>query len=179
MNEPKQSRYVQPPRQMPHKAITAERINWNGDGVRNILGDNRFIQAARRGTDVVLSLNPNFARLFAQQSERFLGRITAKTAISGASNRYEYTVAEVVLSGTTFATKTDGRTVNALNLAEAFNTGDGIEGNQVDVDDADVTVTWQAADYGGRVVWVEAVPRSDGTTGYVFELSNGITGECP
>lgn len=112
----------------------------------------------------------------------WLARITGATAISGASNRWEYDWQEVGLrndrtaadSGRTHASTGYGK---AINLAELRNASLGVQGNQVDL--AQLTGTsLTIRPITGLVVEMSGPYGTSGAPYCVFNAANGLAGAC-
>lgn len=111
-----------------------------------------------------------------------LVRIT--TSQDQGGNQHHYAAQEIELTATGPQDKSDGVVCNvgddthAVNLLELYNTGDGTEGNGVDVDNLETGFTFQAVPVNA-VVWLTFIVETDGAKRGVFEYSNAIDGECP
>jgi len=114
-----------------------------------------------------------------------LAKITSSTAITGASNRWEYDWEEVEPTASAFQTKTGGYTSTskgkAWNLCESFNDG-GTVGNKYEgpgwnVYDAPAGFDLRAIS-GEPVVQLWFVRGSGGVRRWVFSLANVLDGTC-
>ena len=107
-----------------------------------------------------------------------LSTVGAATEIS--TGRWSYAMTEAKLTGTTFADKTSPRTFDAINGMEAGNSGSGLQGNGVNLDDdlftdnPDLELRPIAE---GAVVLCYVVPTAAGKS-YVFFAPNGMQGDC-
>lgn len=115
-----------------------------------------------------------------------LAKITGNTAISGATNRWEYDWEEVEPTASAFQAKSGGYTSStkgkAWNLCESFNDG-GTAGNKFEgpgwnVYDAPAGFDLRAIT-GEPVVQLWLVRGSGGVRRYVFSLANVLDGACP
>lgn len=152
-----------------------------GSAPRRVMGDGKYTRTAEFAGKTAIQGRGSGPRRRADRRGWFMAKLTAAEAISGATNRYRYTFEEVVWDGEAeaYRTKNGGRGGTAYNDAEAYNTGDGVEGNQIDVDDAELTVTFKDATYGTRAIRIWIDSDVDGGAFYHFDTSNGITGACP
>lgn len=110
-----------------------------------------------------------------------LVRITGNSAISGQSNRYAYSAAEVRVDTAGTSTDVSGGTTftdTILNLAEVANTASGMQGNQFDLtNDTDNSSAAIRPIQTGRVcalMW-----HDDGTNVRPFiDVPNGVSDVC-
>lgn len=111
----------------------------------------------------------------------FWMQVTASTG--GSGNIWQYSGYEVIQTLAGFSQLTNGRSLTGVrNGAEANNTGDGIEGNGIDLDGqifTDNSGLEMQPIQGSPVVLVKrTIDASDGTYRYAFSQPNAIDGEC-
>lgn len=119
------------------------------------------------------------------QTKWILAKVTASTAITGQSNRWEYDWEQVELTADGVQTKTGGFTSTdlgkALNLCELTNdggtAGDKNEGPGWNVYDAPAGFDLRAIS-GGPVVMLWATYDTSSTFRWFFQLANVLDGTC-
>lgn len=132
----------------------------------------------RRRASAVKDIAADRARWGAPVDYLF-AKITAATAIAGASNRWEYSWQEVAIDGS--LALVDGEldhtlSSKALNLCEMLNNGTGSEGPGWDLSTAPTGFTIQPI--SDCVVQLWPMRRTDGELCWVFFAANVLDGEC-
>lgn len=153
-------------------------------------------RAAAKTRDAVVALAHQSRDLRGQRlrspgagPDGFYIRITSATAIPSTTNRWSYGWSEVQLyktgvfqdvpAGRTSADDGNGVAVPAYNELEQGNTGDGIEGSGINVDDLPDGVTLQSVPTNGKVVrWARFRVNCDGNRELIFEYPNTINSPC-
>lgn len=109
-------------------------------------------------------------------------KITGDTAISGASNRWEYAWTEVSVDDDydfNVGSRDSTDYGKAIAACEAFNTGSGVEGNGVDVDSLEGTFALQPIQGDPVMLLVGPYTKSDGTPFWIIAgATNAIDGSC-
>jgi hypothetical protein len=110
----------------------------------------------------------------------FWARISANSLV--AVNKYTYTFVEIEKTSAGYggwADKTNGRTGTAYNTFEDSNTGSGVQGDGVDIDNLSGTgFQLQPIPVRTDPVLVYWLYLTDGTLEYWISVPNAIDGEC-